>query len=158
LIFRNSFTGDPEYHGSCCARIGECRITIRKEELLDTVRKTFNNSIKGIYQKLGYKDFDDIEIRPDYTIYIRRPGFNESWPLDAHSTSERITLVVTLLIAGKQEYLPDYPFLSWTNLVTSYDPERFEKIKDYIFKVTDYVIVTQLAKSEETKGKVVIEH
>jgi DNA repair exonuclease SbcCD ATPase subunit len=130
----------------------------RKEELLDAVRLTFNKRIKEIYQKLGYKDFEDIEIRPDYTVYIRRPGFNDSWPLDALSTSERITLAVTLLIAGKQEYLPDYPFFVLDELVTSYDPERFEKIKEYISHVTDYVVITQLVKSEDVGGKVVIEH
>jgi DNA repair exonuclease SbcCD ATPase subunit len=130
----------------------------RKEELIDAVRITFNKRIKEIYQKLGYKDFDDIEIRPDYSIYIRRPTYNEAWPLDALSTSEKVTLAVALLIAGKEEYLPDYPFFVLDELVTSYDPERFSKIKDYISKVTDYVIITQLATAKETGGKVLVEY
>jgi hypothetical protein len=130
----------------------------RKEELIDAVRITFNKRIKEIYKNLGYKDFDDIEIRPDYSVYIRRPTYNEAWPLDALSTSERITLAVALLIAGKEEYLPDYPFFVLDELVTSYDPERFGKIKEYISKVTDYVIITQLATSEETGGKVLVEY
>ena len=130
----------------------------RKEEVIDAVRTAFNKRIIDVYKKLGYKDFEEIEIRPDHTVYIRRPGYHESWPLNALSTSERITLAVMFLIAGKQEYLPDYPFFVLDELVTSYDPERFEKLKDYISNVTDYVVVTQLAKSEDVKGKIVIEN
>lgn len=121
----------------------------RKEELIDAVRKTFNKRISEIYKKLGFKDFEEIEIRSDYRIYIRRPGFNESWPLDALSTSERVTLAVMFLIAGKQEYMPDYPFFVLDEIVTSYDPERFEKLKEYVSNVTEYVVVTQLVKSSD---------
>jgi len=131
----------------------------RKEEVIDAVRKTFNRRILEIYKNLGFKDFESIEISGgDFAVYIRRPGYNEEWPLDALSTSERITLAVTLLIAGKQEYIPDYPFFVLDELVTSYDPERFEKLKEYIADVTDYVVVTQLVEAENVENKVTIEH
>ncbi len=131
----------------------------RKEEVIDAVRKTFNKRIIEIYKNLGFKDFENIEIRKgDFTVYIRRPHYNEEWPLNALSTSERVTLAVTLLIAGKQEYMPDYPFFVLDELVTSYDPDRFKKLKEYIANVTEYVVVTQLVEAEDSEGKVTIEH
>ncbi len=132
-------------------------LKIQNEQIIEAARILFNNKIKEMYNHLGFTDFTDIEIQRDYSIYIRREGFTESWPLSALSTSERITLAVMLLIAGKQEYLPEFPFFVLDELVTSYDPERFKKLKEYISDVTEYVILTELSTTEETGQKVVVE-
>lgn len=130
----------------------------RREDIVEAVRERFNDRVMDIYNSLGYEDFDEIYIDYEYKVRIQRPGHTESWPLNALSTSERITLAVMLLIAGKQEYLPEYPFFVLDELVTSYDPGRFEKLKKYVSDVTDYVLITELVEDEETGGKVKIKH
>jgi len=130
----------------------------RKEEIVDAVREAFNDKIMEIYDELGFENFEEIEISRDYRVYIRRPDYNERWPMEALSTSEQITLAVVLLIAGKEEYMPDYPFFVLDELVTSYDPGRFEKIKEYIADVTEYTVITQLVEEEEVGDKVKVEH
>ncbi len=47
----------------------------------------------------------------------------ENFPLEALSTSERITIGIAFLLAAKSEYVRDFPFLVLDELVTSYDPE-----------------------------------
>jgi hypothetical protein len=59
-----------------------------------------------------------------------------------------------MLIAGKQEYFPDFPFFVLDELVTSYDPTRFQKLIQYLGNVTDYVIVTSLAPEEEQELRI----
>ncbi|HDH44081.1 MAG TPA: hypothetical protein ENG66_01565 [Thermococcus sp.] len=131
----------------------------RSKEILTAIVKRFNERVNEIFDLLGFKEFQNIEIDDiDFRVHVYRTrgGQTIKWPLEALSTSERITLAVAFLIAGKQEYLPDFPFFILDELVTSYDPTRFEKLINYIAKVTDYVIVTALAPEEQKE--MVIEH
>lgn len=123
----------------------------RKEEIVDAVRNSFNKKITDLYRKMGFRDFESIEITPDYSIHIYRKSKGvevEDFPLGALAASERVTLGVALLIASKQEYLPEFPFFVLDELITSYDPTRFKKILDYIKGITDYVVVTELSGEE----------
>jgi len=123
----------------------------RKEEIVDAVRESFNKKITELYKKMGFRDFEGIEITPDYSIHIYRKSKSvevEDFPLNALAASERVTLGVALLIASKQEYLPDVPFFVLDELITSYDPTRFKRIQEYIKGITDYVVVTELSGKE----------
>jgi len=124
----------------------------RSKEILTAIIKRFDERVNEIFNLLGFKEFQKIEIDDiDFRVHVYRTrgGQTIKWPLEALSTSERITLAVAFLIAGKQEYLPDFPFFVLDELVTSYDPTRFERLINYIAKVTDYVIVTALAPEEQ---------
>jgi len=119
----------------------------RKEEITEKAKNNFNHKINEIYNKLEFADFKNIEIKDDYKIYISREkeGITmDDWPLEALATSELYTLGITFLIAAKEEYLPDFPFFVIDEIITSYDEDRMQKIKEYIRDITDYVIVTQL--------------
>jgi len=132
----------------------------RKNEISEKAAGKFNNRINEIYNRLGFTNFNDIEIKEDYKIYITREkdgNIRSDWPLEALSTSERYTLGITFLIAAKEEYLPDFPFFVIDEIITSYDEDRMQKIKDYVANVTDYVIITQL-EPESTSGELTIEH
>ncbi len=130
----------------------------RKEKIVEAVREKFNERIMDVYEKLGFENFDEIEISRDYKVYIKRPGYFDPWPLEALSTSEQITLAVMLLITGKQQYMPEYPFFVLDELVTSYDPTRFETLKHYISDVTEYTLITQLEEEDNIGDKVVVDH
>jgi DNA repair exonuclease SbcCD ATPase subunit len=121
----------------------------RQEEIIDAVRVKFNSTINALYKKMGFKNVEDISITRDYSITVTKKDKGkeiEKFPLIALSASERVTLGVALLVTAKQEYLPDFPFFVIDEIVTSYDPTRFEQIKDFVKNVTDYVIVTQVSK------------
>lgn len=132
-------------------------IRTRREEIVDAIRTRFNGTINDIYRKMGFKDSENITITPDYTVTITKKVKSkevEDFPLDALAASERVTLGIALLMAAKQEYLPNFPFFVVDEVITSYDPTRFDKVKNYIKGVTDYVMVTQLSD----RAGIVIEH
>lgn len=118
-----------------------------KSERMESARETFNERIMDIYSDFGFEDFNDINITSDYTIQVRRD--NKNWSLKALSSSERKTIGITLLVASKQEYYPDYPFFVADEFITSYDPDRFEKLQDKLKDVADYVILTKLVDPKD---------
>jgi DNA repair exonuclease SbcCD ATPase subunit len=129
----------------------------RAKEVATAVINRFNERVNEIFDILRFKDFHKIEIDDvnfKVHVYRSRNGQIIKFPLEALSTSERITLAVAMLIAGKQEYFPDFPFFVLDELVTSYDPTRFQKLIQYLGNVTDYVIVTSLAPEEEQELRI----
>ena len=133
------------------ASIKETIINLQK-----TVVNNFNDSIIKVYGKLNFKDFTGITIDPfTYKIKINRKGLKDNQDLNRLSTSERVTLGVVVMIVGKENYLPDYPFFVLDEVVASYDPERFKKIIDYIKDKTPYTIVTAFSP---TGDKIKVEY
>jgi len=123
-------------------QIVKTHLESRKNQIVEEVRRTFNKQVAELYRKLGFKDFDNIEIGPDFRVSVTRKLVD--FPLEALSTSERITIAIAFLLSAKDEYVRDFPFFVLDELITSYDPERFEIVKDYLKKSEDYVIVTEL--------------
>jgi hypothetical protein len=127
----------------------------RKNKLEEEIRLAFTKQVNELYNKLGFSDFEDIEIGPDFRISVTRKKEGkivENFPLEALATSERITIAIALLLAAKQTYVKDFPFFVLDELITSYDPARFETIKDYLKKSDDYIILTELSsKAKEVE-------
>jgi len=120
----------------------------RKNQIIEEIRRTFNKRVTELYEKLGFKDFENIEIGPDFRVSVTRRKAGkiiENFPLDALSTSEKITIAIAFLLAAKNEYVRDFPFFVLDELITSYDPKRFEIIKDYLKRSEDYIVITELA-------------
>jgi len=120
----------------------------RKNTVEEEIRTTFNTQVNALYKKLGFRDFEDIEIGPDFRISVIRKKEGkivEDFPLDALAASERITIAIALLLAAKRTYVKDFPFFVLDELITSYDPARFEAVKDYLKRSGDYVLVTELS-------------
>ncbi|HUY01058.1 MAG TPA: AAA family ATPase [Candidatus Deferrimicrobium sp.] len=135
-------------------------LAIRKDELIDSVCKRFERRANEIYEELQFKDFKDIELKTDGRISITRIKAGkiiDKWPFEALSTSERITLALIVLVAAKEEFVPTFPFFVIDEVITSYDPSRFEIIKNYIKDVTEYVIVTGLSDMAEEGIQIVSE-
>ena len=95
-----------------------------------------------VYNKLGFKDFDKIEIDETFKIIVTRK--KKSQELNRLATSERVTIGVLIMLAGKEKYLPEYPFFVLDEVTTAYDPVRFKQIIDYLINETKtkYTIVT----------------
>ena len=128
----------------------------RKDQIKNAAREKFNMRIMEVYKILGFRDFQDVEIDEMFHVKVRRVKEERviTQDLNRLSTSERLTIGVIVMLAGKEEYLPDFPFFILDEITTAYDPVKFEKIIKYIKKVVPYVIVTTLAPS----GDLRIEH
>jgi hypothetical protein len=123
-------------------------LAVRKNQLVEEIRETFSKKVTDLYKKLGYSDFGSIEIGPDFKVSVMREKEGkivENFPLDALSTSERLTIAIAFLLSAKNEYVNDFPFFVLDEVITSYDPERFKIMKNYLKESEDYIIVTELA-------------
>jgi len=132
--------------------------SVIKEELANLkniVKDDFNKKIMPIYNKLGFKDFKNIEIDSTFRIKVNRKGKEQD--INRLSTSEQVTLGVIVMLAGKEEYLPDYPFFILDEVTTAYDPVRFKKIIEYLANETKtkYTIVTAFSP---TGDKIKVEY
>jgi DNA repair exonuclease SbcCD ATPase subunit len=131
-------------------------LTERIKQLKDEVRYNFNKRIIEVYDILGFKDFEKIEIDDMFRLIVKRKfkDIIKTQELNRLSTSERTAIGIIVMLAGKEVYLPDFPFFvidEWTNAL---DSKRFEKFVDYLQKNVPYVIVTALTPT----GDLRIEH
>jgi hypothetical protein len=46
-------------------------------------------------------------------------------------------------------YVKDFPFFVLDELITSYDPVRFEAVKEYLKRSNDYVLITELSAQDK---------
>jgi DNA repair exonuclease SbcCD ATPase subunit len=129
----------------------EGRFARRVTEIKDALKVAFNNRISEVYDRLGFRDFEKIEINPRYLIDVVRQGRTRVFkqPIFTLSTSERVTIGVIVMLAGKEQYLPDFPIFVLDELVTSYDPTRFKRIIEYVTERVPVTIVTKLAPTGE---------
>lgn len=133
----------------------EGRFARRATEIKDAVKVAFNERISEVYDRLGFIDFGRIEINPRYLIDVVRQGRAKAFkqPISTLSTSERVTIGVIVMLAGKEQYLPDFPIFVLDELVTSYDPTRFNRIIEYVTERVPVTIVTKLAAAGELQVK-----
>ena len=126
-------------------------IAERETAIKDAARIKFNNRINEVYKVLGFTDFQSIEIDDFFHLKVRRMLGSRVIEQDIKSLSatERLTIAIIAMLAGKEEYLPDFPFFVLDELTTSYDPTRFKTIIDYLQGTVPYTIVTALAPFEK---------
>jgi hypothetical protein len=111
------------------------------------VRKNLEHQLKEMIKETK---FGDVEIGEDCTIYLHSGGGRR--PSSLLSGGENSMLRLMLPMAGKKEFLPDFPFFvvdGLDGLWYSLYSERFEKLKEHLADVAEYVLITQ---KEATKG------
>lgn len=127
----------------------------RKNQVEEEIRSVFSKQVNELYRRLGFEDFEDVEIGPDFRVTVTRKKEDKivpNFPLEALATSERITIAIALLLAAKQIYVRDFPFFVMDELITAYDPARFKAVEDYLKQSQDYIIITELnAKAKEVE-------
>jgi conjugal transfer/entry exclusion protein len=122
----------------------------RKEGRLREWITDYEKLVNDLFDKLGFEGFE-IKINPeDYTVSITRQHPRTktpiTWNLNALSRSEAVTVAVAMLLAAKKQYAPGFPFFVMDEVIYSYDPTRLERLKNHAQDVTDYVVMTQLAR------------
>lgn len=130
------------------------------ERLLMEVVNDFNSRIGHIYDLLEFEDFEKIYI-DDYTFEInvvRRKGSQTiRQPIKSLAGSERGTLGLILMLAGKEKYIPDFPMFILDAVSEDYDETRLSRIVRYLEERVPYVIVTTLTPHKDSDD-IVIRH
>jgi len=118
-------------------------------------RLRFNMNVSKAFEKLSLKGFKDVFLDQDYNLHVIREE-DVSQPVETLSASEKLTISLILMLAAKETFLPDFPLFIIDELTLSYDPERFNRVLDYIGERVPYVVVTALAP-DEREGKLKVE-
>ncbi len=125
------------------------------------VIENFNLQIKKVYQLMSYQDFENIRIDPEFNLIVRRSrkGKSLDQPIESLSDSERITIALIVMLAGREEYIPDYPLFVLDKVTLDYDPTRFNMILDYLTqREVPYILVTIAQSIEEGSGQLEVEY
>ncbi len=125
------------------------------------VIENFNQQIKKVYLLMSYRDFEDIRIDSQFRLIVKRKKDKKSidQPIESLSDSERITIALIVMLAGREEYIADYPLFVLDKVTLDYDPSRFQMILDYLTqREVPYIIVTTAQSIEESSGRLEVEY
>jgi len=125
-------------------------VSEKAEEVRKAVRNMFNDHIAEVYHLLEFdKDFERIYLDDGFQLKIIRKFGDQKKPdsINTLSRSEKETVALVLLLAGREAYLPDFP-LFIADETTFYDATRFRRIVEYISKRVPYTIITNLVPRE----------
>ena len=145
-----------DFYGSLQAHLEE-----REKIVKLGVIENFNHQIKKVYQLMAYQDFEDIRIDPNFRLIVKRKrkGKLIDQPIESLSDSERITIALIVMLAGREEYLTDYPLFVLDKVTLDYDPTRFEMILDYLSRrKVPYTLVTLAQSISEGSGQLEVEY
>ncbi|MBU4502263.1 MAG: AAA family ATPase [Nanoarchaeota archaeon] len=130
------------------------------ERVLMEVVNDFNTKTKEIYDLLEFKDFEKIYI-DDYTFEVnvirKKGGQTIRQPINSLSGSERGSIGLILMLAGKEKYLSDFPMFVLDAVTEDYDATRLSRIVKYLEGKVPYVIVTTLSPHVK-RDEIVIKH
>lgn len=128
----------------------------KAEEERKYASKRFNESINILLKNLGFKEFRAVRLTssPSYRLYVERydPKKKDykSQSVGTLSTSEKLAISVILQIALKETYLKKIPFIIMDDILEDFDPERRERVIDYLkekaAKENWFIIATKLVE------------
>jgi DNA repair exonuclease SbcCD ATPase subunit len=123
------------------------------------VQEMFNEHIDEVYDLLEFDEpFESIQIDQnfDIKIYRRFQGQTEEDSIDTLSRSEKETVGLVLMLAGRSAYCDDFPFFI-ADETSFYDTTRLKRVMEYINARVPYTVITTLASADE-KSDLSIEH
>ena len=132
----------------------------RAEEVKDAVKIMFNDHIKKVYELLQFdEDFEQIYLDDQFNLKIVRrfQGQRKLDTINTLSRSEKETVALVLMLAGREAYLSDeFPFFI-ADETSFFDPTRFNRIVNYVSEQVPYTVITRLAPREE-QDEVTVEY
>ena len=126
-------------------------MTIKAEEVKNAVKMMFNQHISEVYQLLQFdEDFEQIYLDDQFNLKIIRSfqGQRKLATINTLSRSEKETVALVLMLAGREAYLSDFQFFI-ADETSFFDPTRFNRIVTYLSERVPYTVVTKLAPREE---------
>ena len=126
-------------------------MTTKAEEVKDAVKIMFNDHIKVVYELLQFdEDFEQIYLDDQFNLKIIRrfQGQRKLDTINTLSRSEKETVALVLMLAGREAYLSEFPFFI-ADETSFFDPTRFNRIVRYVSERVPYTVITKLAPREE---------
>ena len=128
----------------------------RAEEEREQAAERFNENINLLMSSLNFQEFRTIRLTgsPNYRIYVERydPKKRDykSQEVGTLSTSEKLAISIILQVALKETYIKNLPFLILDDVLEDFDPERREKVIDYLKEKVKkegwFIIATKLVE------------
>lgn len=123
----------------------------KAEEVKQAVKNKFNEQIAEVYNLLKFdQDFERIYLDDNFDIKIIRrfQGQKKTDSIFTLSRGEKETVGLVLMLAGREEYVSDFPMFI-ADETTFYDATRLKRFIEYISKRVPYTIVTSLVPLEK---------
>ena len=135
-------------------------MTTKAEEVKNAVKIMFNEHIKEVYELLEFsEDFEHIYLDDQFNLKIIRrfQGQRKLDTINTLSRSEKETVALVLMLAGREAYLSDeFPFFI-ADETSFFDPTRFNRIVNYVSERVPYTVITKLAPRDEQE-EVIVEY
>ena len=129
-------------------------VSKKEEEVKRVVRERFNKQIAQVYSLMEFDEvFDKIFLDESFDLQIirRYKGLTTQDSVTSLSHGEKETVGFVLMLAGKQEHLPEFPFFI-ADETSFYDGTRFRRMVDFMTNLVAYTVVTNLVPKEEQAG------
>lgn len=129
-------------------------VSRKEEEVKRVVRERFNEQIAQVYSLMEFDEvFDRVFLDENFDLQIirRHKGLTTEDSVASLSRGEKETVGLVLMLAGKQEHLPDFPFFV-ADETSFYDATRFRRIVDFMTNIVAYTVVTNLVPKEKQEG------
>jgi chromosome segregation ATPase len=142
-------------------QVFQTHLETREKIVKMLVLENFNAQIKFVYSRLKFQDFEEIRIDNEFRLIVKRKrrGSTIDQPIESLSDSERITIALICMLAGREEYVKDYPIFCLDKVTLDYDPSRFTMFLDYLAqRGVPYILVTAAKSIEESSGQLEVEH
>jgi DNA repair exonuclease SbcCD ATPase subunit len=132
----------------------------KADEEREQAAKKFNENINELMGNLRFTEFRTIKLSgaPSYRLYVERydPTKKDykSQEVGTLSTSEKLAIALILQIALKETYMKKLPFLILDDVLEGFDPERYERVIEYLQKKVKqeewFIIATRLVDNVNT--------
>ena len=132
---------------------------VKAGEVKDAVKVMFNDHIKEVYELLEFdEDFEQIYLDDQFDLKIIRrfAGQRKLDTINTLSRSEKETVGLVLMLAGREAYIPEFPFFI-ADETSFFDPTRFKRIVNYVSEQVPYTVITRLAPRDEQE-EVMVEY
>lgn len=129
-------------------------VSKKEDEVKRVVRERFNEQIAQVYSLMEFDEvFDKIFLDENFDLQIirRRKSLTTQDSVTSLSRGEKETVGLVLMLAGKQEHLPEFPFFM-ADETSFYDDTRFRRMVEFMANLVAYTVVTNLVPKEKQSG------
>jgi chromosome segregation ATPase len=122
----------------------------RYEFIIEETRQELNQALRKSFELMGFAGFEEIAITPEFELKVQRRG-RKITDLQTLSSTERLTIALTIMFVAKQAYASDFPFFVIDEVKEPYDTTRFRRLANYMKGKVSYLLVTSVVPLTEKK-------
>ena len=133
-------------------------VFLQAEKAQSAIREIFNQRTGEVLGLLEIDQIERIYMDEDFDLKVIRTfqGRKKAVSIDILSRSELEAIALLLMLAGREVYVPDFPFFVADEGAFS-DPARFCRLMKYISRQVPYTVATHLVPKEK-QSALLVEH